>query len=694
LGGLAHWRIKDLGIYQYQNFFSNSLQAVDFQGDLQDVGRLLLNLLAAVPDDLNSQWWAVSRFGGPAGYYYLEELIIDRKRSPLAQQPLSPEQEAELAVDYFKGEYNEGNFVRPALMRRDLSRPFDPEANPLAKFCESGPFRPGSRPAPAAMQPAPAGQDCPEGERASLLRRFAIEILPLAPAYGAAFAKFFYDIVNPPPYLVSVEARQGGSPLYRGHWQPLSTTRNTLHTNDFLSWKFDYRRALRLNRQNVTRAGFSEQFEPRAVQAGEDLTLVLTFSEPVRAPLSEDSGFSLSLQQEQGGSVPLPLSAASLQSAQDDRQWTVVVPSSALSTLQGFDGSARLLVTARDKNNHSDGAGDTRGSELDDDPRTPARRQRLNRTSDADFDYSNTAQDNWPWHDQQSVDPNYQTRLVNPIVVQDFEVASALGQTLGSLLKLDPRINGQTLAELAQHALTVAPLFSMQPGGFAYNTGQGDDNHLLFFGDAEVVYTEEEVLGPEALAERLAKLPQRLLDFGQDALSRARQLVEQELQRLVERIRNARTPEDIRALEDEVRALIEGGLQDQLRALAEELKVELRQLVSADIGIADPLAFVESLDDIEVAFGVSLQLLFDQLARRIQDELVRGLVARPGVAPLVLVLNKARIERAIDECDDVFDALGVPNAPPAGGGDGPPSNTPAAVDSAAVANIVHQLLLN
>lgn len=60
----------------------------------------------------------------------------------------------------------------------------------------------------------------------------ARELLTSATRLNAGLLEFFYDIVNPPPYVRSVRIGQGGRPVYHAFWKDIKHTVEGVHPNE------------------------------------------------------------------------------------------------------------------------------------------------------------------------------------------------------------------------------------------------------------------------------------------------------------------------------------------------------------------------------------------------------------------------------------------------------------------------------
>ena len=60
----------------------------------------------------------------------------------------------------------------------------------------------------------------------------ARELLTSATRLNAGLLEFFYDIVNPPPYVRSVRIGQGGRPVYHAYWKDIKHTVEGVHPNE------------------------------------------------------------------------------------------------------------------------------------------------------------------------------------------------------------------------------------------------------------------------------------------------------------------------------------------------------------------------------------------------------------------------------------------------------------------------------
>ncbi len=358
----SYWVIDGIGFYFYENFNGNWF----------------------------SEWWEASEFGGPPGYYYIEQ-IMD-------------------GVDMGK-KYKDTNLVFPRRMREDFHRRYDKLSNAVV-LNKTGP-----------------------GDDGSIARQYAEALVPLAVRYAAGYGKFWYDIVNTPPYLKHVQVFQQGQSVYASYWKDEYASRDLVlkyeeEWNKDVAISMTYVKSRHLTPDpNYPVVGF--------INPNKEFEMRLIFNEPIRDPNTEDSGFSIGFD----NSINLEIgthynvtNCTDYEPAQKNpsdwmqgRCWDVKVMSAMLP--QDFNGRVKLKVKARDLNNHH---GDI-GAELDDDPSTPARRQRRNPSLPReDFVEGQVGWDgpnSYPWHTTSSIDIN----------------------------------------------------FDMKPGDFAYTFGEGDTNHVLLF---------------------------------------------------------------------------------------------------------------------------------------------------------------------------------------------------------------------
>ncbi|MBQ4811015.1 hypothetical protein J8M20_06690 [Pseudoalteromonas luteoviolacea] len=316
--------------------------------------------LAGKLNSLFAEWWEASAFGGPQGYYYIEQTMKGvTYEGEVAGRQISP------------GEV----LLRPVYIRQDITKPFS-ASNPLIKTCDLW---------------SKQELRCFRGD--SLLERYAEKLIPYSMEFLVGYSQFFYDIANLPPYLQQVEVIQQERKSYGMRWlgEVKSDGRIEMtdergqgsHSTEYFSYISG-----RYKVQTIPHLSFMTQEQ--------DLTVQLKFNEVIRHPQLKDSAFSLGLSFNGNEAVfdNNELSFSILPSdtykgcqilgeegSETSNCWRVRVPANALKSLFSDDlnGRVTLLVKAADINNHRDAKGFpsndlNHGALLDATPQTPARR--------------------------------------------------------------------------------------------------------------------------------------------------------------------------------------------------------------------------------------------------------------------------------------------------------------------------------
>ena len=298
-------------------------------------------------------WWPATEFGGPEKsattghrYYYIEQKMTgtyDRAESKIAQ----------------------------AHMRENLFKDYDPSGNNKVN----------------------------KNVEENVLERFSRDLVPLAIQYAAGFSQYWYDRVNSPPYLKALTVKQNSIsgavasyPFvgYQAHWQNI---KSTLKAHDDQEAIFTAKR--KLKRDRLT----------QPLYRNTDVTLTLYFSEPILAPASgavksdtgskdyiAETGFKLGFEKEsvpQGdaGRVVMfddetmkTFKYRNIDSSTPENMvgstWEVTIGKEVFkdeALNHNLEGAVRLIVYARDRNNHKTEQDSDKGVELDDKPDTPAR---------------------------------------------------------------------------------------------------------------------------------------------------------------------------------------------------------------------------------------------------------------------------------------------------------------------------------
>ncbi|MGI0117186.1 hypothetical protein [Zooshikella sp. RANM57] len=354
----ARWSIDGVGSYFYRDF----------------------------REDWDSTWWEASEYGGPKGYFYIEQIM---RGTGLGK------------------DFNEANLVRPYGIRKEFTKPYGP-GNPVIK----------------------------NDKNLSLAELYSENLLPFGVWYSASYSRFWYDIANTPPYLKKVTVKQQEKTVYAGLWEDkydkrLLTLKAEAMFNQDVPLKMVYvkERILKLDPKQPVVA---------FINPDKAINVMLEFNEPIKDPREKNSGFSIGFDNIKTLKInddytvdPIDESTGSAKNVNNrwmqQRRWMVSIKPGVLGKV---DGRIPLKVTAQDLNNHH---GST-GAELDDDPSTPARRQRRNADkAREDFKEGQQGWDgegSYPWHTEVSVDINFK---------------------------------------------------DMKPGDFAYTYGQGDTSHVLLF---------------------------------------------------------------------------------------------------------------------------------------------------------------------------------------------------------------------
>jgi len=354
--------------------------------DIEGVGNYRYQ--EAQPDiGAGSDWWSVQLYGGPcvlpgcagdAEYFYLEQVMRGQNTGAA---------------------FDSADLVVPRGLRTRYDEIWHPVNNKVMA-----------------------------GNQAAILDKYAAHVLPLGPAYAAGYLKMWYDVVNTPPYLKRVAVTQGGERKYRAGWdddveesQITLVDTSIFPLSDSIEFGYVARRFLKLD---------PEVPIPLFLNSSEKIEITLEFNEPIQDPT--ETNFELAL-----GDAVIAFANYTAQKLTTDldgnaldkpwnagKSWLITIQAANVPDL---DGRIALRVKARDKNNHWGGS----GVELDDDPATPARRQRRNPMQPREA-YVQDAP-GWlayPWHTEDSQDVNFA---------------------------------------------------GMEAGDFAYTFGSGDASHILLF---------------------------------------------------------------------------------------------------------------------------------------------------------------------------------------------------------------------
>src|SRR5690606_20608718 len=278
---LSSWQIDGIGGYYYGTFNAHS----------------------------GSAWWEASHFGGPAGYFYIEQTMNG----------------VELGETY-----TDSNLVVPPGIRSDFTKKYDKVSNPV-RANVSGP-----------------------GDHGALTRYYATTLVPLGVRYAAGYSKFWYDIVNTPPYLKRVQVYQGNESRYAASWKDEYTSRDVIlkhekrfNVDEILKMSYVKSRYLTPDPKHPV-IGF--------INPKEGFQIRLEFNEPIRDPNNDNSGFSIgfvnsiTLQKDTHYTVAActdyePAQKNSSQWMQG-RCWEVKVNAGSLP--QDLNGRVKLKVQAKD----------------------------------------------------------------------------------------------------------------------------------------------------------------------------------------------------------------------------------------------------------------------------------------------------------------------------------------------------------
>ena len=317
-------------------------------------------------------WWPVDPIGGPTDQLFGGQLFYFEK--------------------LYDGIQNGADFdptllVRPARLRQDLFTVYNPQNNN-----------------PVVDQPL--STDFFESQPRSLAGLFAERLIPLGIQYAAGYTQFWYDIANTPPYLKKVRVEQNENVRYEAFWTDVPQARQITRINEFHAGdtvtNFNYVKERVLNIQTI---GHIDPEQP--------FTLIVEFNEPV--------------QREEGPQeIKIFLNNQEIQ--YDNMRATPPFNGEAWFANREFEidinglpdplpeGEVTLMVQAYDRNFHRDAVDQVPefGTELDQDPSTPARRQRINADEpreEAAFPKADWGQAKWgdyPWHDEDSIDVEFE----------------------------------------------------------------------------------------------------------------------------------------------------------------------------------------------------------------------------------------------------------------------------------------------
>jgi len=195
------------------------------------------------------------------------------------------------------------------------------------------------------------------------------KIIPACISYAAGLMKYFYDIVNEPPYVKEVRIKQEGTEIYGVYWKD----------------EFDSSGKL-IGR--TLRPLFGEEINPKIAKAGE-IVIAVTFSEPV---------YELSASDIKVGGRNLDRNPT-LIDGNITWQGKFTIPKDG-----SIDGQQEITIFARDRNEHLTTRNYT-GDELDSNPSTIAKAR-----SSGNYDWTGY---------EPGRDSNYRFHIITqPIVIQ------------------------------------------------------------------------------------------------------------------------------------------------------------------------------------------------------------------------------------------------------------------------------------
>ena len=210
---------------------------------------------------------------------------------------------------------------------------------------------------------------------ARLTRDQEEKIIPACISYTAGLMKYFYDIVNEPPYVKEVKITQDGSSIYGGYWKD----------------QFDSGGKL-IGRTLKPLSG--EEINPKIAKAGE-IVITVTFNEPV---------YELSASDIRIGGYNLDRSPTSMDG---NVAWRgrFTIPSDG-----SMDGQQEITIFARDRNEHLT-TRNYAGDELDSEPSTIAKAKSTG---------------NYDWTDYElGRDSNHRFHIITrPIIIQHSTLPS------------------------------------------------------------------------------------------------------------------------------------------------------------------------------------------------------------------------------------------------------------------------------
>ena len=395
------------------NYFTRLINVPSFssafimlRGDVKNATEWVLkspNKILEIGDRVMSDdIWPVQKISDDESYWYIEDHI------PANKSDGHNEIECENILS------------SPHGIRRDLLSPYDKETNKLVENDLGG---------------------CHN----TLLGRFADEFMPLAIRYAAEYTKWWFDVANSPPYLrritveqeIKLAAVQGQTEpekrrtrVYDARWRSEykdGTYDETqwLNTGDagILAGNLRYKFPFRYVSNRVLKQ--KEKLDRGALTSAFPIDLILEFNEPMQInpkngkcnpadgfyvgfePVSKDSSdhsdIWLTPYMSDISCEEINKDADDVMTVDDKgRLWKVTIPVEVMDKFEALKsgGPMRLIVRAKDKNNHSGDDdidfGESAGS-LDVTPNTPARRNvfRSGRLGSSPTDV-------FPWHKHDS----------------------------------------------------------------------------------------------------------------------------------------------------------------------------------------------------------------------------------------------------------------------------------------------------
>jgi len=209
---------------------------------------------------------------------------------------------------------------------------------------------------------------------------YSNHLLSAAVEFGKGFTEYWYDVANTPPYLSSVKVFQktnssmGKKIKYLAYWVEEDESSSMTYTPSLIE---KVRPTSRVKSREVNT-------ESLLLDAKEDVEIILTFNEPMKdvtklqigkynannTCIEPNSACVDITPVRQNGVLPTNVTLSD-----NDRTWSIEVSKNNLISLSG---KLTITVKAVDKNKHHNGDVNSHdkdwGSELDETPETPARR--------------------------------------------------------------------------------------------------------------------------------------------------------------------------------------------------------------------------------------------------------------------------------------------------------------------------------